>query len=312
MPKKLSTARPERTASTKPPTTSSTPISTKPRIKTVVTDLDNTLFDWVEMWGTSFTALLAVLLRSSGIPRDELLPEIRAVHQRHHTAEYAFLLQQLPSLKRLHPNEDVTVVYADAIQAYKDARASSLRLYPGARETLDRLKAAGCRIIGYTESQSFYSSYRIRTLGLDGVLDALFSPADHDRPDDFKRSKPDDAYGLLRTRHEHTPPGEYKPNPDILLDILRKVDADKETSIYVGDSLMKDVAMAQDAGVRDVHAKYGEATHREVYELLRLVTHWSDEDVERERRINARGSVTPTYVLRKSISELFNFFEFTK
>jgi len=165
----------------------------KPRIETVVTDLDNTLFDWVEMWGASFTALLDVLLRKSRIPRDMLLPEIRAVHQQHHTAEYAFLLQDLPSLKRLHPDDDVTVVYADAIQAYKDARAASLHLYPGVQETLSRLKTAGCRIIGYMESQSFYSSYRVRTLGLDGVLDALFSPADHDRPADFKRSKPDDA-----------------------------------------------------------------------------------------------------------------------
>jgi len=281
-----------------------------PRVATVVTDLDNTLFDWVEMWGSSFTALLDVLLRKSGVPGEVLLPEIRAVHQRYHTTEYAFLIQELPSLKRLHPNEDLTVVYADAIRAYKDARTASLRLYPGVHETLTRLKAAGCLVVGYTESQSFYSSYRIRHLGLDGVLDALFSPADHDHPPDFKRSKPDDAYGLLRTRHEHTPPGEYKPNPDILNDILNKIGGKRETTIYVGDSLMKDMAMAQDAGVRDVYAKYGAATDREVYELLRLVTHWSDADVQREKEINSRGSVTPTYVLTNSMLELLDIFEF--
>src|SRR5687767_5992672 len=105
--------------------------SLKHSIATVVTDLDNTLFDWVEMWGASFTALLNVLLRKSGVPREVLLAEIRAVHQRYHTTEYAFLIQELPSLRRLHPNEDLTVVYADAIRAYKDARTASLRLYPG-------------------------------------------------------------------------------------------------------------------------------------------------------------------------------------
>jgi phosphoglycolate phosphatase-like HAD superfamily hydrolase len=238
------------------------------------------------------------------------LPEIRAVHQRHNTAEYAFLIQELPSLQRLHPGQDLTLVYADAIQAYKDARARSLRLYPGVQDTLARLKAAGCSVVGYTESQSFYSSFRIRTLGLDGVLDALFSPADHDGSADLRWSERPDAYELLRTRHEHTPPGEYKPNPEILSDILNKTGARKETTIYVGDSLMKDVAMAQDVGVCDVHAEYGQATHREVYDLLRLVTPWSDTDVDREKRINSRGSVTPTFVLRNSMTELFDLFEF--
>jgi len=285
-------------------------LSVTPHISTLVTDLDNTLFDWVEVWGASFTALLAVLEQQSGVPRDTLLAEIRTVHQRYHTSEYAFLIQSLPSLQAKHPGEDLTLVYADAIAAYKSARSRSLRLYPGTAEALQRLKAQGCQIIGYTESQAFYSSYRIRTLGLDGVLNVLFSPADHERPADFRRSKSDDDYGLRITRHEHTPPGEYKPNPHILNEILERAGADRHATIYVGDSLMKDVAMAQDAGVTDVLAKYGMATHREVYELLRAVTHWSDEDVAREKEINSRALVKPTFELQHSLLELFDLFEF--
>ncbi len=38
--------------------------------------------------------------------------------------------------------------------------------------------------------------------------------------------------------------------------------------IYVGDTLMKDVLMAQQAGVRDVWAKYGEAQASEEYDGL--------------------------------------------
>src|SRR5262249_46677835 len=144
----------------------------------------------------------------------------------------------------------------------------------------------------------------------DGVLDFLFSPEDHERPPEFKRSKSDDNYGLRRTLHEHTPKGEYKPNPHILNAILNKTGAEKRATIYVGDSLMKDVAMAQDASVRDVFAKYGVATHRDVYELLRAVTHWSDPDVAREKQINSRGSVTPTFVLNHSMLELFDLFDF--
>jgi hypothetical protein len=57
----------------------------------------------------------------------------------------------------------------------------------------------------------------------------------------------------------------------------------------VGDSPTKDVAMAQDVGISDVYARYGRAQHTEAYDLLREVTHWSDADVEREKRsVNER------------------------
>ena len=49
-------------------------------------------------------------------------------HQRYGTSEYAFLIQELPSLQGLHRGEDLKVVYAEAIQAYKNARTASLRL----------------------------------------------------------------------------------------------------------------------------------------------------------------------------------------
>jgi hypothetical protein len=39
----------------------------RPKISVLVTDLDNTLFDWVEIWGKCFTALVDELVRTSGI-----------------------------------------------------------------------------------------------------------------------------------------------------------------------------------------------------------------------------------------------------
>jgi histidinol phosphatase-like enzyme len=115
---------------------------------------------------------------------------------------------------------------------------------------------------------------------------------------------------LEHTIVRHTPPGELKPNPQILLDIIEASGATPEESIYIGDSLMKDITMAQDAGVRDVYAQYGYAQDREAYELLRAVTHWTDDDVARERTILARGTVTPSYTLRDSFAELTSLFLF--
>jgi len=102
-----------------------------------------------------------------------------------------------------------------------------------------------------------------------------------------------------------------KPNPRVLLDIIRTVGATVEKCAYVGDSLFKDVAMARDVGVLDIHAQFGESQRRPEYSLLQRVSHWTEVDVERERAITAKGlDFTPTVVLKDSFSEIFMYCEF--
>ncbi len=282
-------------------------------VNLVITDLDNTLYDWFEFWYHSFSALLGGLERDSGISREVLIREIKRVHERHQTSEYAFLLQELPSLRKLHPGGDVVKIYDDAVHEYRRARQQHLRLYPGVLSTLEALKQAGTLVVGYTESMSFYSSSRVRALALDGLLDFLYSPEDHTLPNGLVREKirmfPPESYRLRRTVHRHTPAGELKPNPVILLDIIREVGGSAASSIYVGDSLIKDILMAQDAGVTDVYAKYGTAHTREEYELLRAVTHWTPEQVEREKLASSR-TVRPKLSLERSFQEALDLFDF--
>lgn len=290
---------------------------TKP-ISVLVTDLDNTLYDWLGMWHAAFGALLETLLARTGIPSDKLLQEIQEVHRRHGTAEYAFLLEELPSLRNLHPATDplkIPLLYQDAIDAYCQARRERLRLYPTVMETLQHLKHSGCLTVGYTESPAFYTNYRLRRLGLDGLLDLVYSPPDHELPQGVSRDEirlyPPESYELKKTKHRLTPEGELKPNPKLLLDILQDVNADPEDAIYVGDSLMKDVTMAQLASVTDVYAKYGDPVRREEYDLLRAVSRWTDEQIQEEVVLYQRG-VKPTYVLESGFSDLLRFFHFVK
>jgi FMN phosphatase YigB (HAD superfamily) len=284
-----------------------------PKKKVVVTDLDNTLFDWVDLWYHCFSAMLREITKISHIPSDELKPSIRKVHRKHGTSEYSFLIEELPILREKFHESDLTKVFAPAIEAYQAERRKRLGLYPGVAETLLKIKGRGTLIVGYTESMAFYSNYRLRRLGLDGVIDILFSPADHDIPEgltkDDIRKYPASHYKLRYTAQERTPKNSRKPDSVVLNSIILSLDLQNDDCVYVGDSLFKDVAMAQDAGVDDVWAKYGEAQHREEYELLREVTHWTDEDVEREKRIRERD-VKPKYTLEHSYSEMLEIFEF--
>lgn len=280
----------------------------------LITDVDNTLLDWVALWHATFSAMLDRLVERSGVARTQLLEEIRSVHQRHRTAEYAFLVEEVPSLRAAAGTTPTTEFYEDAIAAYGKVRREVLQLYPGVMEYLSCLRRKGVLIIAYTESLAYYTEYRFRKLGLDRVIDCLYSPADHDLPAGMTaealRRYPESHYRMEVTEHHHTPPGAVKPNPKILMKILERVGARPEDAVYVGDSPVKDILMAQEAGVLDAHAAYGLAQHTAAYELLKAVTHWPDSTVIREAESLKEEDIKPTIVLPRRFDELMQYVDF--
>ena len=176
-----------------------------------------------------------------------------------------------------------------------------------------KIKGSGCRIIIYTESLSYYSFYRLKRLGLDGVVDAIYTPPDHELPQGAAklslRHYDPSFYSLRYAKQCHTPLGELKPNPDILMQIIRDAGCSADNALYIGDSRHKDIAMAKDAGVASAWAKYGETPDNPAYDLLRSVTHWTDEDVEREREVRAR-EVVADVVLTSNFGEILEHFSF--
>jgi len=283
----------------------------------LVTDMDNTLFDWLGMWQAAFGAMLEHLIADSGVPRATLEAEFFAIHQWHGTTEYAFAIQELPSLRARHaPDaEDLPGRYAAAIDAYRVMRRRTLALYPGVRETLRAVRAAGALVIAYTESRAYYADYRVRTLELDGALDYLYSLPDHALPEGVTASQirryPPEHYRLRSTVARHTREGTWKPDASVLRDILSDVGAEPAEAVYVGDSLIKDVTMAQAAGVLDVFARYGDVRSRPGYGLLRRVTHWSPAMLARSEGIR-EADVRPTHVLGDGFAELLDHVEFRR
>lgn len=81
---------------------------------------------------------------------------------------------------------------------------------------------------------------------------------------------------------------------------------------------MKDIAMALEANVDAVFAKYGTShfsTNTDDYDLLRDVTHWTDSDVERERKIKEENKdIHAKFIINRfdEILQLFQFQRFSK
>ena len=211
--------------------------------RVLITDVDNTLFDWQELWYQTFSAMMDKVIEISGIDPDYLYAEARIIHQKYGTSEYSRLLEELPSLQAQY-GEDVLTVMAPAIDAFRETRRRVLALYPTVAETLTILKNKCVVITAFTESKAFYTNYRFRKLGLDGLVDVLYSPEDHSMPEETvaKRRYDLDTYDFKHTLHHYTPEGEVKPNPDILLDIVRDLGVSTDEVVYVGDNPLKDVS----------------------------------------------------------------------
>ncbi|GAA2559305.1 FMN phosphatase YigB (HAD superfamily) [Neomicrococcus aestuarii] len=285
--------------------------SIKPEIGLVIVDLDDTLWTWFHGWYMSFSALVEGLSQKTGIDEEQLLTSIKKIHEEKGTSEYSWLVDVLPELKEFSGGQSPREFFDDALHAQNSARLRYTKLYPGVLHTLKYVKSQGVKVIAYTESLRFWTEWRVRKLGLDGVIDVIYSSPDHDFPAgesaESMRTLPDSEYGLKYTEHLNVPQGISKPSPQILEVILKAHSVPGRKTIYIGDSLDRDVAMAHAAGVISVYADYGRNHTKAEYDLLRRVTHWTPSEVERER---SSVQAAPDYTLTEGLFEILGLFNF--
>lgn len=260
----------------------------KPEARLLVVDLDDTLWTWFEPWHAAFSALLRELVKLSGVDEAELRRAIRPIHQRHGTSEYSWLLDELEILTPAVPDGISFQDYYDpALHAQNKARKAATQLYPTVLESLQKLQHIGTTVVAFTESLAFWTDRRVQQTGLDGLITEIYSSPDHDSPKfvdvQSRRLYDSDTYELKQTRRRHLPIGTTKPNPRVLGEIISNYRVEVGETVYIGDSLMKDVAMAQSAGAIDALAVYGSKFADPRYELLQSVSHWSDAAISQEQ-----------------------------
>lgn len=255
--------------------------------------------------------MIDAVLSEASVDKEKLLSEIREIHIKHRTSEYAFVLEDISGLKSVGETKRLAAIRA-GIDAYRKARVGTLQLYRGVRDTLLRIHSAGTKLVAFTESQQFYTIQRIKAFELDGILDTVYCVEDHDIPSyiDLKieRSRPSESYELAATRSVVLPKTILKPDPRPILQILSDFNIVNTEAAYVGDNLYKDIVMAQKAGVIDVYAAYGKSHTREGYDLLRQVSHWLPQDIEREKTFG--DGLRPTITLEHDFAEIMKYIEF--
>lgn len=277
-------------------------------MKLLITDLDNTLYDWVTFYSESFRAMSKALSEEINVPLDNLLDEYKAVHQKFGNSEKPFATLELPSVISHFKSKDKVFLQqqlSNVFAAFSKKRNETLKLYPEVLETLKTLKNNGVRIVAHTEALEFNALYRIHKLGLLEVFDHLYTQEDthnlHPEPESAKKIQVADNF-IIRL-----PLSQAKPNPQLLKSICDSEGVSVNEAIYIGDSLTKDIAMAKEAGVTALWANYGRTFSPSCWDILVRITHWTDSDVKREEELKkAYSDVKPDHTIDE-FSELLRF-----
>jgi FMN phosphatase YigB (HAD superfamily) len=272
-----------------------------PTIKLLVTDLDNTLYDWVGFFAKAFRAMIDEAVELLGVERELLLDELQKVHRRHHDSERPWSLAETSCALVRWPGSSLETRIErldSAFHAFNRARKQLLRLYPGVGETLAQIRDTGVPIVAHTEASAVNALGRVTRLGLDEFLARLYAA---DGGDELR----DPPLPLIPVPRE-----VHKPDPRILLDICADYGVTPEHTLYVGDSISRDVGMARQVGMHAAWAAYGTRHAAEDWATLTRVTHWTDEDVARAAAAHERfGNSTPEVVLEQ-FGELLEHYEF--
>jgi phosphoglycolate phosphatase len=237
-----------------------------------------------------------------------LLDDFREVHQQYRDSEHPFALLETRTIRRLFagsPLAEVASTLRPAFDAFNAVRRSRLRLYPGVRQALSEMCRSGVVLVAHTESKLHAVKFRLTHLKLTQSFRHIYciegapinspSPiAPDERGINFPMEK-------VRVLSHH----QRKPDTAVLLEICNREHIQVTEAAYVGDSLVRDVFLARSAGVFAIWAKYGVAHNRDEYRKLLRITHWTDNDVSRERALSeAAQDVEPDYVLERSFGEI--------
>ena len=276
-------------------------------MKLLITDLDNTLYDWVSFYSQSFSAMAEELSKEINVPLDILLSEYKVIHQRFGNSEKPFATLELPSVISYFGTNDKILLQKKltrVFSAFSSKCNHTLKLYPTVRDTLNILRERGVKIVGHTESLEYNSLYRLYKLDVIDFFDHLYTIEDnhnlHPNPKNAKVISVKDDF-IIRLSS-----AESKPNPKLLEHICLTENVDIKDAVYVGDSITKDISMAKSIGMKAVWARYGRQFAPELWEILVKITHWTDKDVEREEQLKESFSrVKPDYSIN-SFAEILD------
>ncbi|MDU9376776.1 Phosphoglycolate phosphatase [Methanocorpusculaceae archaeon Sp1] len=216
----------------------------EPAYSAVLFDMDNTLFDFVAAMKRGAAAAADTVGFGTG---DQLFSYY--LRWKYHIEDHANLQDFMMDNQRFSVDG-----YLAAVKAFEDAKFTGLAPYPGIPDLLSGLKQKGYRLGIVTDAYEYAAVERLKHTGLDAYFDVVV------------------AYDLTGYKKPHHAPFEYAMS---LLDTM------PHETIYVGDSIRRDIEPAKALGLAAVYAAYGDRNFYEPNRTCppRVIVAESPEDI---------------------------------
>lgn len=189
-------------------------------VKTVLFDMDNTLWDFVTAKQAACHAVVDFLGVGDG---DDLYQYFRRPGVGFE--DPGNILDYIRDIKAPAPT------FPRCCTIYEKTKLASIRPYDGADETLAALSDAGIPLAIVTDAHSSQAKRRLDRAGLSRYFSCIVSP-------DIS--------------------GERKPDPASFLFALNALHADTAGAMVVGDSIRREIEPAHGLGMRTAYALYGD------------------------------------------------------
>jgi putative hydrolase of the HAD superfamily len=191
------------------------------KIKGVIFDMDNTLFDFIEAKIAACTAIVEYI--GIGEPH-ELLSYFRR-------KKYRFEDIENISDYLVEYGKYTEQVFRECCSIYEREKIRTIELYPDVKKTMIDLKSMELSIGILTDADGINARTRLKKVGLCGCYDSLFT---------FDMT------------------GWKKPSLKPFMYALETMELKACETLFVGDSLIRDIAPSKQLGMMTAHAIYGD------------------------------------------------------
>ncbi|MEU9213416.1 HAD family hydrolase [Streptomyces sp. NPDC048415] len=228
----------------------------------LVTDLDNTLYDFAAYYEAGISALVAELEERLSIDSGSVTEKLRYVFTRHGSIEYPFAVEELPEVLEL-PHASRREVTRACLKAFWDAGSTTIHPYPTVLRTLGHLRQENVAIIGHTDAPIHEVLRRLRHLKLDRYLTGIVAQQwFRRRPRSSQAVYLAEVPGWSRPSRRFQPlwcipVADLKPNAVMYRRIIDDFGVPPRYVTVIGDSVARDLVPAVEVGCTAVWARYG-------------------------------------------------------
>lgn len=296
-------------------------MSEKQPIALVVSDIDNTIADKFDAWGTALDSALDKLAKLHNRDRKDLEQDLLAhvpESMKHISGpligkDLRMDVASTPSLKPSSPEMEKA---QEKIFHEWDKDKSKAELYGGVLATINKIKSSGAKFVLYTDSRESVCIPRLAKMGITAdMLDGLY--VQPDLKDGQIVRKPikgvaNDLRTALGDKLVLLSPKTNKPNPKNMQRILDDMGVkDPKTAVMVGDNIRADGTGAIAVGMNFAWQKQGTVINDATLRCYRTFCQDPNYKLTTAEHLEQMNDTNrPTAVLN-SFADLNKFYRFT-